>query len=144
MNPQERLRANLAAQALAAREMETLLGREHERIAARDWPEVQSLASEKGTAANRLQNLMRELLALTGEAPGPRLAALGLKPDWDRLLDQARRLQAANRESRVLLDRQHARASTALQLLNRGGAPTTYGRHGMAAFGGLRQRLSAA
>lgn len=144
MNPVDRLRTNLAAQTVAAQEMDALLTRERERIGARDWPAVQGIASEKSAVATRLQNLMRELLAATGDAPGTRLAALGLKDEWDALLDRARRLQDANRESRVLLDRHHARASAALQMLNRGTVTPTYSRHGMARFGGLRQKLAAA
>lgn len=144
LTPLDRLRSNLAAQSAAAEEMERLLDREHERIAARDWPAVQTLAAEKNQLAQRLQSLMRDLLALTGDAPGERVNALGLRLEWDALMERARRLQSSNRESRVLLDRHHARASAALQVLNRGNAAPTYGRYGMAGFGGLRQKLAAA
>lgn len=144
VNTPDRLRANLAAQTAAAQDMDALLTRERERIAARDWLAVQTLAAEKVAAASKLHHLMRELLALTTDAPGSHLAALGLNREWDTLLAQARRLQTANRESRVLLDRHHARASAALQMLNRGTSPSTYGRNGMAGLGGLRQTLAAA
>lgn len=144
LTPLDRLRTNLAAQTAAAEEMERLLEREHERIGSRDWPAVQGLSADKNQLAQRLQSLMRELLALTGDAPGARMAAMGLTAEWTALMERARRLQSSNRESRVLLDRHHARASAALQVLNRGNAAPTYGRYGMAGFGGLRQKLAAA
>ncbi|MGQ0621257.1 MAG: flagellar export chaperone FlgN [Panacagrimonas sp.] len=140
----DRLRANLAAQTVATQDMDALLFREREGIGASDWPAVQGVAAEKLTVAARLQNLMRELLFLTADAPGTRLNALGLKNEWAALLDAARRLQGVNRESRVLLDRHRARAGAALQVLNRGDSTPTYGRHGTAGFGGLRQKIASA
>lgn len=144
MSAIDRLRANLGAQTVAAQDMDALLTRERERIGARDWPGVQGIAAEKIAVAARLQNLMRELLALTSDAPGTRLSALGLQNEWTALLDAARHLLGANRESRVLLDRHRARAGAALQVLNRGDSKPTYGRHGVTGFGGLRQKIAAA
>lgn len=143
----ERLGRNLAAQNAAVDTLAGLLAAERERMLARDWDAILVLCAEKETAVQQLQGLAREFEALCGGRPASEVSAeLGLTTAHARLLDQAARLQRANREARALLDHHQARVNTALRLMNRTDVAGLYGRHGQAGMGAgvLSQRLASA
>lgn len=140
----ELLRANLAAQQTAAQALENLLECERAQIAARDWSALLAVTADKNRAAQRLHALGRELQKLVGdEPPSHRLESSGLGPQWQALLEQARRLQQGNREVHALLESQRERIDAALTLLDRGSGTGLYGRHGRSALTPQRQRLAA-
>lgn len=143
----ERLGSNIAAQRAAAESLAALVAAERERMLARDWDAILRLCTEKETAVQHLQALAREFEQLCAGRPVSEVvAAHGLADTHALLLDQAARLQRANREARALLDHHQARVNTALRLMNRTEAAGLYGRHGQAGVGAgvLSQRLASA
>lgn len=141
----ERLRANLAAQAAQATELEALLGRERGQLMARDWDAILAAIEQKNGLVGRMQALGAELTELVAGKPLPALLdSLGLGAARSATQEQATRLLRANRECRALLDHHQARVGTALRLLDRAPSAGTYGRNGYAGNGRLSQKLAAA
>lgn len=142
----ERLATNLAAQSVAASELEGLLEQERHALDHREWSKIIEVAEAKAAAARRMQHLVVELNSLSGgRKPADAVAAAGLTDPWSTLLAQAARLQRANRELRTRLDRHQHRIATALRAMSRtGDGAALYGRDGRTGFNPIANRLASA
>ena len=107
----ESVPALLDAQIACARELQEVLNAETRALLAADLPALGELVQRKQQAAERLEQLSRQLAAATGGAPGPVIGTLGSEAGerWQTLRDAADVLRKANLHNGALLSERQAR-----------------------------------
>lgn len=103
--------ALLDAQIACARELQEVLDAETRALLAADLPALAELVQHKQQAAERLEQLSRQLAGATGGAPGPVIDGLGSQASerWQTLRDAADVLRKANLHNGALLSERQAR-----------------------------------